>query len=63
VISAGNRLAAIAVTPDSKTTYAANYDAATVTPVQAATCTAGPPIKVGAGPVVTAHPSGSTRAP
>ena len=52
----------IAITPDSKTAYVANYDSpGTVTPIATATNTAGPPITVGRQPSdIEITPDGKT---
>ena len=42
--------AAIAITPDGKTAYVANFGSGTVTPIRTATNTALPPMKVGRHP-------------
>jgi YVTN family beta-propeller protein len=42
---------AIAITPDGKTAYVANFGSASVTPIRIATNTVGNDIKVGSAPV------------
>ena len=52
---------AIAITPDGKTIYVANWRVDTVTPITTATNTAGKPIKVGKAPVgIAITPDGQT---
>ena len=53
-IHLGSPTSAIAITPDGKTAYAANYDSGTVTPIATATSTALKAIKVGNGPIAIA---------
>jgi YVTN family beta-propeller protein len=51
----------LAITPDGKTVYIANYGSGTVTPIATATNTAGPPITVGFGPLdIAITPDGKT---
>ncbi|MBO0816317.1 MAG: YncE family protein, partial [Actinobacteria bacterium] len=45
---------AMAITPDGKTVYVANFDSGTVIPIRTATNTALPPIKAGRNPTVIA---------
>lgn len=40
----------IVITPDGKTAYSVSTDSGTVTPIDTATNTAGPPIKLGGYP-------------
>ena len=63
-ITVGSEPDAIAITPDGKTAYAANFGSGTVTPIATATNTAGPPITVGSEPIAIAiTPATVTRAP
>jgi YVTN family beta-propeller protein len=60
-ITVGAGPVAIAITPDSKTAYVANFNSDTVTPIATATNTAGPPIAAGAGPnAIAITPDGAT---
>ncbi len=64
-IQVGNAPDAIAITPDAKTAYVANYGANgsgnTVTPIDVATGRAGSPIRVGNGPdAIAITPDGKT---
>ncbi len=45
---------AIAITPDGKTAYVANFNSGTVTPITVATGRVGSPIKVGKDPTALA---------
>ena len=55
------RPVAIAITPDGKTAYVANFGSGTVTPIATATNTAGPPIPVGSSPGHRDHPGRQDR--
>ena len=60
-IKVGSNPEAIAVTPDGKTAFVANYGSNTVTPIDTATRKAGPPIAVGKQPTAIAiTPNGRT---
>ncbi len=60
-ITTGVGSQAIAITPDGKTAYVANYLSGTVTPITTATNTAGTPITTGASPAAIAiTPDGKT---
>ena len=49
-IKVGTNPEAIAITPDGRTLYVANYGSASVTPIRTATNTPGKTIKVGSQP-------------
>ena len=53
-ITVGNSPRAIAVTPNGKTAYVANYYSSTVTPIRIATGKTGKAIKVGGSPYAIA---------
>jgi YVTN family beta-propeller protein len=60
-ITVGANPEAIAITPDGRTAYVANYGSNSVTPVNTATRRAGPPITVGANPeAIAITPDGRT---
>jgi YVTN family beta-propeller protein len=60
-IKVGNEPGAIAITPDGKTAFVANYGSGTVTPIRTATSKAGRAIKVGENPVaIGITPNGRT---
>jgi YVTN family beta-propeller protein len=60
-ITVGSQPYGMAITPDGKTVYVANYGSGTVTPIATATNTAGPPITVGSGPFdIAITPDGKT---
>ena len=60
-ITVGANPEAIAVTPDGRTAYVANYGSGSVTPIDTATRKAGPPITVGANPeAIAVTPDGRT---
>jgi len=60
-ITVGNYPDAIAITPDGKTAYVANWNSGTVTPIATATNTAGPAIPVGSQPEnIAITPDGKT---
>jgi YVTN family beta-propeller protein len=60
-IPVGSNPLAIAITPDGKTAYVANFFSGTVTPITTATNTADPPIMVDAEPLAIAiTPDGKT---
>jgi YVTN family beta-propeller protein len=48
-VTVGILPATMLITPDGKTLYVGDWDSGTVTPIRAATSTAGKPIKTGAG--------------
>jgi hyaluronoglucosaminidase len=50
----GNVPGTIAIAPDGKTAYVANWDAGTMTPISTATNKAGPAIRTGKTPVAIA---------
>ena len=63
-IRADHQPVAVAITPDGKTAYVANFGSGTVTPITTATNTAGPPITVGSFPqAIAIMPYTVTRAP
>jgi YVTN family beta-propeller protein len=60
-ITTGSQPWGMAITPDGKTVYVANYGSGTVTPIATTTNTAGPPITVGSGPFdIAITPDGKT---
>jgi YVTN family beta-propeller protein len=60
-IKVGANPEAIAITPDGRTAYVANYGSNSVTPIDTATRQAGPPIVVGANPeAIAITPDGRT---
>src|ERR1019366_1816311 len=60
-IPVGSYPEGIAITPDGKTAYVANYISDTVTPIATATNTAGPPITTGNTPQgIAITPDGKT---
>ncbi|MGO9780945.1 MAG: putative Ig domain-containing protein [Streptosporangiaceae bacterium] len=60
-IPAGDLPISMAITPDGKTAYVANFSSGTVTPIATATNTAGPPIRTGSNPFdIAITPDGKT---
>ena len=60
-IPAGNLPIAMAITPDGKTAYVANFNSGSVTPIATTTNTAGPPIRTGSNPFdIAVTPDGKT---
>ena len=65
IIAGKGQAGPIAITPDGKSAYVANWNSGTVTPICTATNTAGKPIKVGRKPAdiaITPRPA-SQRSP
>jgi YVTN family beta-propeller protein len=60
-IPAGDLPISMAITPDGKTAYVANFSSGTVTPIATGTNTAGPPIRTGSNPFdIAITPDGKT---